>query len=191
MMVLDDLKYLGYEVQVKENNIKLSYKGEGKPDKSKVMPLIERLKVSKNDVIRILQETESVAPPVEKLCKCECQAIDYAFDNIEGEKKDWAFYCSTCSSCKLHVLAKIQSDKNDDITNVSAEGVEAINKVKSVFPDSTVVDISKRKNTECNSKKVEICAKCGNLAKRFCFGETRSGKYDWDMFCLECEPHHF
>jgi hypothetical protein len=64
MMVLDDLKYLGYEVQVKENNIKLSYKGEGKPDKSKVMPLIERLKVSKNDVIRILQETESVAPPV-------------------------------------------------------------------------------------------------------------------------------
>jgi hypothetical protein len=53
--------------------------------------------------------------------------------------------------------------------------VEAINKVKSVFPDSTVVDISKRKNTECNSKKVENLRKCGNLANVFVLAKHAVG----------------
>ncbi len=58
MKTLDNLKSLGYDVEVKEDNIKLLYRGEGKPDKEKVVPLLEELKSNKSEAIKELQKGE-------------------------------------------------------------------------------------------------------------------------------------
>ncbi len=58
MIVLDNLKSLGYDVEIKENNIRLSYKGEGRPDKNRVLPLLEELKANKDRAIKELQKGE-------------------------------------------------------------------------------------------------------------------------------------
>ncbi len=56
MKALDNLKSLGYDVEIKENNIRLSYKGEGRPDKNRVLPLLKELKGKKNEIIKELQK---------------------------------------------------------------------------------------------------------------------------------------
>ncbi len=66
-MVLDSLKSLGYDVEIKENNIRLSYKGEGKPDKNSVLPLLEELKIKKNEAIKELQKGEELKPISEEI----------------------------------------------------------------------------------------------------------------------------
>ncbi len=67
MMVLDNLKSLGYDVEIKENNIRLSYKGEGRPDKNRVLPLLEELKANKNEPIKELQKGEELKPISEEI----------------------------------------------------------------------------------------------------------------------------
>ncbi len=56
MKILDNLKSLGYDMEIREGNIRLSYRGEGKPDKEKVVPLLEELKSNKSEAIKILRE---------------------------------------------------------------------------------------------------------------------------------------
>ncbi len=67
MMVLDNLKSLGYDVEIKENNIRLSYKGEGRPDKNRVLPLLEELKANKNEAIKELRKGEELKPISEEI----------------------------------------------------------------------------------------------------------------------------
>ncbi len=62
MIVVDRLKAIGYDVEVKENNIRLSYKGEGAPDKNRVLPLLEELKAKKNEAVKELQKGEELEP---------------------------------------------------------------------------------------------------------------------------------
>ena len=64
MKTLDNLKSLGYDVEVKENNIKLLYRGEGKPDKNRVLPLLEELKVNKDKAIKEIQKSEHISDEV-------------------------------------------------------------------------------------------------------------------------------
>ncbi len=45
-------------------------------------------------------------------------------------------------------------------------------------------------NTD-GSVEPKICAKCGKPGERYCFGEFASGKFNYDFFCLDCEPHDF
>lgn len=56
MKTLDDLKSLGYDMEIREGNIRLSYRGKGKPDKEKVVPLLKELKSNKGEAIKILQK---------------------------------------------------------------------------------------------------------------------------------------
>ncbi len=67
MMVLDSLKSLGYDVEIKENNIRLSYKGEGRPDKNRVLPLLEELKANKDRAIKELQKGGGLKPAPEEI----------------------------------------------------------------------------------------------------------------------------
>lgn len=89
MIVLDNLKSLGYDVEVKENNIKLSYRGEGKPDTNRVIPLLEELKACKNDVIKMLQRDKELTPiPDETLRDLFLEAMHNINDSyIEGTIK--------------------------------------------------------------------------------------------------------
>lgn len=54
--VLSTLKALGYKIELKGENIRLTYTGKGKPDKDKVLPLIEELKAHKEEIVRELKE---------------------------------------------------------------------------------------------------------------------------------------
>jgi hypothetical protein len=56
MKALEALRALNYEVKVIGNNIKLSYRGEGKPDREKVLPLIRELQANKDRFVRELQK---------------------------------------------------------------------------------------------------------------------------------------
>jgi len=69
MRLLDQIKSLGYSVSYDSGKIKLSYKGEGKPDKTRVLPLLKELKASRNYAI-----TELVG----EKCKCGCGATYYS-----------------------------------------------------------------------------------------------------------------
>jgi len=68
MRALDQIKSLGYDVIYDADKIKLSYKGEGKPDKSRVVPLLKEINANRNYAI-----TELVG----KKCRCGCGAIYY------------------------------------------------------------------------------------------------------------------
>jgi hypothetical protein len=105
MRLLEHIKSLGYDVKINEGNIKLSYKGEGVPDKNRVRPLLQELKANKCEIIKMLQRSinaskttsEGVPPTVEKLCKCGEPATTYDFGEIENGKSDWSFYCNSCN----------------------------------------------------------------------------------------------
>jgi hypothetical protein len=62
MIVVDRLKAIGYDMEIREGNIRLSYRGEGKPDKDKVVPLIEELKANKGEAIKELQKGKELIP---------------------------------------------------------------------------------------------------------------------------------
>ncbi len=62
MKTLDNLKSLGYDVEFNKGNIKLSYKGEGAPDKNRVLPLIQELKANKSEVIKTFQKDKALKP---------------------------------------------------------------------------------------------------------------------------------
>ncbi len=102
--------------------------------------------------------------------------------------------CNATSETKVAILTKESIyiyEEAQRLAGVSAEGLEAINKVKSVSSDSTVIEVRTNKSAECNYKSEKLCAKCGKLGQRFCYGESKSGKHVWAQFCLECYPHHF
>ncbi len=102
--------------------------------------------------------------------------------------------CNATSETKVVIVTKepiYTYEETQRLTGVSAEGLEAINKVKSVSSGSTVIEVRTNKRAECNYKSEKLCAKCGKPGQRFCFGESKSGKNVWAQFCLECYPHHF
>ena len=66
MKILDNLKSLGYDMEIREGNIRLSYRGEGKPDKEKVVPLLEELKSNKSEAIKELQKGGELRPVPEE-----------------------------------------------------------------------------------------------------------------------------
>lgn len=77
------------------------------------------------------------------------------------------------------------------LTDVSVDGLEAINRVKSAFSGSTVIEVRTNKRDEREHKAEKLCAKCGKPGQRFCYGEVSPGKYNFGRFCLACYPHHF
>lgn len=54
MQIIENLKSLGYEVELTGDNLKLTYRGEGQPDKDKIIPLLDTLKKNKGEVIEYL-----------------------------------------------------------------------------------------------------------------------------------------
>lgn len=60
-------------------------------------------------------------------------------------------------------------------------------KLKKAFMGSVSIEdcISEEKE-----KDSSLCPKCGQPGKRYCFGDTGNGKYDYGMFCLKCEPYN-
>jgi hypothetical protein len=134
MIVLDNLKSLGYDVEVKEDNIRLSYKGEGKPDKNRVLPLLEELKSKKNEAIKELKQAR-------KTYKIYSKILD-----------DFLWVTATNTEMKKMLDEGIEEPiyTYDDVVNlegISKEGLKAIHKIKRVFPGSTVEDI-KHKNKD-------------------------------------------
>lgn len=54
MQLLRELEELGYEVAFEGNNIRLTWRGQGKPDPATVKPLLDELKRRKEEAIRWL-----------------------------------------------------------------------------------------------------------------------------------------
>jgi len=95
MIILDNLKSLGYDMEIREGNIRLSYRGEGKPDREKVIPLIEELKSKKNEAIRELQKGEEPVSDetlqdiyLEAMNKINDSYIEGTLKYIQGHHKE-------------------------------------------------------------------------------------------------------
>lgn len=56
MQVLVQLEELGYESHIDGEQIKLIWKGSGKPDPSKICPLLEQIKARRNEAIIFLRQ---------------------------------------------------------------------------------------------------------------------------------------
>ncbi|MCP5006983.1 MAG: hypothetical protein GY941_23995 [Planctomycetes bacterium] len=100
MNLLDSFKSLGYEVIVRNGNIKLSFAGKGKPDKGKVLPFLEELKSRKNEAIEELQKSVPlvVEEPENSFCqKClsnKWERLCWGTDSVG--KKGFSKFCLRC-----------------------------------------------------------------------------------------------
>lgn len=63
MNVLTDLKSLGYEVTLRGDNVKLSWKGQGDPDPILIKPYLDELKAHKAEVIEVLKASNRNGEP--------------------------------------------------------------------------------------------------------------------------------
>jgi hypothetical protein len=131
MMVLDNLKSLGYEVEVKENGIKLSYKGKGAPDKSRVVPLLEELKANKDKVIKKLKRVRKTHKIYSKILE------DYLW--IVATDKELQGLVDEGINETIYTQEEVSKMIDGDVTK---EGLKAIHRVKKFFPGSSVEDIS-------------------------------------------------
>jgi hypothetical protein len=54
MQILRELEAMGYDITLDGNNVRLTWRGQGKPDPATVKPLLEELKRRKEEAIRWL-----------------------------------------------------------------------------------------------------------------------------------------
>ena len=196
MIVLYNLKSLGYDVEVKENNIRLSYKGEGRPDKNKVLPLLEELKANKNKVIKELQKGKDILRPIpdETLQDIYLEAMNNINDSyIEGTIKYIQGHHKELDTKIDEVDGHI-----NEIWEFCLQGEASLNdfnatlaSYKSLYMQG--IDLFKEHlTTEDGNNKDEnetLCRRCGKPGERYCYGETKSGEYKFGDFCLECRPY--
>ncbi len=150
---------------------------------------IEELKQCPSVIINLDKREAEVPMMAEGLFLSISKSVP-SVPTIETESKD----CNATSKTEVAIVTKepiYTYEETQRLTGVSAEGLEAINKVKSVSSGSTVIEARTNKSAECNYKSEKLCAKCGKPGQRFCYGESKSGKHVWGRFCLECYPHHF
>ncbi len=192
MIILDNLKSLGYDVEVKEDNIKLSYRGEGKPDKEKVVPLLEELKSNKSEAIKELQKGEepvsdetlqdiylevmnrindSYISGTIKFVEKNHPDLDRQIDEVDRKiKRIW----KSCLKGKKSIDC-FQSAL-DSYKRLYTQGIE-------MFREHLTAKSSNRKDGN-----ETLCSRCGKPGERFCYGEDKSGEYKFGDFCLECRP---
>ena len=81
--------------------------------------------------------------------------------------------------------------------NDSKASLEDFKTVMALYEDLYRKAINLYRNQLCdapsNAEAIDkyLCKRCGSPSQRYCFGETKSGKYEWGRFCLACHPHHF
>lgn len=68
--VIQKLKEIGYQVDLRGNDILLSYTGEGEPDPEAVNPLLRELKNRKPEALAFLRLQEETRKALEQLGQC-------------------------------------------------------------------------------------------------------------------------
>ncbi len=130
MRLLEQIKSLGYEVRIDSGNIKLSYKGEDKPDKGRVLPLLEELKANKDKAIKELKRVRKTYKIYSKILK------DYLW--IAATDKELKELVSEGVKEVVYIQAEVSMLIEE---GVSKEGLEAIHKIKQVFLESRIEDV--------------------------------------------------
>ncbi len=193
MIVLDNLKSLGYDVEIKENNIRLSYKGEGKPDKNRVLPFLEELKAKKGEAIKELQKGEE---PVSD------ETLQDIYLEVMNRNND-SYISGTIKFVEeTHPSLDRQIDEVDrkinEIWRACNEGMASIEDFnaalalyKSLYMQG--IELFREYLTAKSSNRKDgnetLCSRCGKPSERFCYGEDKSGEYKFGDFCLECRPY--
>jgi len=65
MNALNKLKELGYEVRLEGDGLSLVWKAPGRPDPSRIRPLLEEVRARKAEAVRCLSEEQSLLTPDE------------------------------------------------------------------------------------------------------------------------------
>ncbi len=194
MIVLDNLKSLGYDVEIKENNIRLSYKGEGRPDKNRVLPLLEELKANKNEAIKELQKGEELKPISEEILddlymqaihKINDQYLEGTIRFIEKNYPDLDRQIDEVDKQIKKIWESCLQDKVD-----LNDFKEALALYKSLYMQGIELFREYLTAEDGNSKDENkiLCRRCGKQGERYCYGEGKSGEYKFGDFCLECRP---
>lgn len=63
IQAITDLRALGYSPELVEGRIKLTWKGEGQPDKDEVFSLLDTLKRNKTEVMQLLEAEQVKTKP--------------------------------------------------------------------------------------------------------------------------------
>lgn len=58
MRILTELQSFGYQIQLRGANIHLSFLGEGEPERERVIPLIQKIKEQKSEIVEYLRKRE-------------------------------------------------------------------------------------------------------------------------------------
>ncbi len=190
MMVLDNLKSLGYDVEVKEDNIKLSYRGEGKPDKEKLVPLIEELKANKGEAIKELQKGEEPVSDeiLDNLYRQTMHEINdqYIEGTIRFIEKNYPELDAKIDEVdkQINVIWESCLHGKVDLNDFKAE----LASYKSLYMQG--IELFREYLTAKSSNRKDgnetLCSRCGKPGERFCYGEYKSGEYKFGDFCLEC-----
>jgi hypothetical protein len=187
MKLLEHITSLGYDVKINKGKIKLSYNGKGKPNKSRIIPLLKELKANKAGIIEELQKDKLLEPISDEtlldvyqkvMDKINASCITGTTPNIQEHNK------------QLDTEINNADDRVNDVWQrcnkgeVSLKDFEAIlNTYQALYLKA--IDI-KRKSIP---PTVEKLCKCGDPAATYCFGGVESGKNGWVFYCDSCNPH--
>ncbi len=194
MIVLDNLKSLGYDVEIKENNIRLSYKGEGKPDKNRVLPLLEELKAKKGEAIKELQKGGGLkSAPEEMLDDLYMQTMHkindrYLKGTIRFIEKNYPDLDMQIDEVDKQINEIWKSCLQGKASLNDFE--EALALYKSLYMQGIELFRAHLTTEDGNSKDENeaLCRRCGKQGERYCYGEDKSGEYKFGDFCLKCRP---
>lgn len=138
MSVLTYLESLGYQVELKGNDIRLSYQGAGKPDPEQVRPLLRELRDHKPEAIRELQKGNGRPQPVLKW--------EEKGRLIWREKGELTIKANRLGGQVVRLVAgadRYNPDSNlpQFILPDDLELIEALDKVMRVFPGTNLVKV--------------------------------------------------
>ncbi len=187
MRLLEQITSLGYDVKINKGNIKLSYIGEGVPDKHRVLPLLEELKANRGIVSEKFQKDEALKSiPDETLRDIYLNTMNKINDSyIKGTTK----YIQEHNK-QLDTEINNADDRVNEIWQRCNKGEASIKDFEDVLNTYQslylkAIDIKK----ESIAPTIEKLCECGFLAITHYFGETESGKFAWMFYCNECNPH--
>jgi len=85
---LEELEAIGYSIWLDGQRIRLKYRGEGRPDPSRIEPLIEDLRRHKAEVLQILRDRETSRIFKEALAQISSNWIPGLMEHLERHERE-------------------------------------------------------------------------------------------------------
>ena len=127
-----------------------------------------------DDLIAVFEQS---VPNYSKLNTSE--VLDSLRNSIEAKKYD------------LQDQGLIEAILREDKQDLVEDLVDTLEERTSKLEGDQLDKFLKPTKTTTAKNTDKSCLRCGKPGERYVYDETKSGKYQYGFFCLECSPYHF